>query len=219
VDVGGCCNVCEPVIQDAFLHFDDCPIFQEEKQALWEHFVQILAKEKDGLTTPSTTTTNRNSTMSSSCVEIFNSLIDSYHHTHHRSSLIRHLCPHRCFLRGYSPRRDWMALRQSIHERTDQSVNILLRNWTCRLVRCNDDDDLVSQQENENTKDDKEQDLEKTAKIKNEKTTTNTFRKRKRTMLDVDKDCNTSELQGTSARARSSVRTEFMLKTTGKVRL
>ena len=69
--------------------------------------------------------------------EIFRSAYESYHqHTkgnYDSASCLekanvrilysaRHLCPHRCYLRAFSPVREWLLLHKSVNEKTDHSL-------------------------------------------------------------------------------------------------
>jgi hypothetical protein len=50
------------------------------------------------------------------------------------SYCVRHLCPHRCYMRAYAPYRDWHALRASLVERfPDCNVDETLIGWSCIL--------------------------------------------------------------------------------------
>jgi hypothetical protein len=40
----------------------------------------------------------------------------------HLDRSVRHLCPHRCYMRAFAPCRDWFSLRKSIHQLTDLSI-------------------------------------------------------------------------------------------------
>jgi hypothetical protein len=212
----GCCTVCYPIIQDSLKHFDDCPIFQQEKQRLRVYFVEFIKRKDEG-----DNFTNNN--VSKSCIEIMNDLIEN-HTTNTR--LLRHLCSYRCFLRGYSPRRDWMALRQSIHEKTDQSISALLQYWTCCLVHDSDDDDEQdTQAEHDDQTEVESKNSNEETKQQQQHARANKSRKRKRTMVKIEKEYDTNQNVKSTTNATiaasksSSFRTEFIMKTTGKVRI
>jgi hypothetical protein len=40
----------------------------------------------------------------------------------HLDRSVRHLCSDRCYMRAFAPCRDWLSLRNSIHQSTDLSV-------------------------------------------------------------------------------------------------
>jgi hypothetical protein len=40
----------------------------------------------------------------------------------HLDRSVRHLCPDRCYMRAFAPCRDWLSLRNTIHQLTDLSV-------------------------------------------------------------------------------------------------
>ena len=49
-------------------------------------------------------------------------------------SSVRHLCPHACYLRAFAPVREWHYLRKAILEYSNDSPELFLKGWQCRLM-------------------------------------------------------------------------------------
>jgi hypothetical protein len=90
------CEACEFVIQNALRHFEGCPTFKKE----------FHLRLKLEICRASTTN-------DLPCVHVASSLIEK---------CVRHLCVQKCFLRAFAPSRDWVALRKTIHELTDEPL-------------------------------------------------------------------------------------------------
>ncbi|KAG7362801.1 hypothetical protein IV203_026161 [Nitzschia inconspicua] len=106
------CSSCHPVIKDAFRRFGDCPIFQREEGAMFQSLKTFVVAKGD---------------RDLSCVEIVDQLTKNKH-------MLRHLCDQQCYLRGFAPQRDWLALRNLVQEHSTRSVDETLRDWTCCLA-------------------------------------------------------------------------------------
>jgi hypothetical protein len=100
-----CCSTCESVIVEAIKHFRSCSIFNENLKKQWSE----LSPCGDG----------------EECWK---------RAERHLDCSVRHLCPERCYMRAFAPCRDWLSLRNSIHELTDCSTESLLAGWRCMLV-------------------------------------------------------------------------------------
>ena len=108
------CRHCHDMVSQAMNHFRDCPHMQ------WG-FDEVCIESTVGAVKAEGLAGRR----CRSCIE---------HLSHQMERIVRHLCPNQCYLRGYSPFRDWWMLRQMLMERTEGLVGSLLRSWSCKLV-------------------------------------------------------------------------------------
>jgi hypothetical protein len=158
------CIYCAPILsEDAFRHFKDCLIFQNEQYKY--HTIHDDDDDDDDSCTPNYTKTVGNddckndhdqykmtdvnimfdtesSSSSSSlssltCVELVGRWAEQHS--------VRHLCPNQCFLRAFAPIREWMVLRKKLEKYTP--IGEILNDWTCSLVF----DDKTIEEENHNT--------------------------------------------------------------------
>jgi hypothetical protein len=104
------CTTCQPIIDNALRRFEACPVFQTQKQISFQRIPSDMNNTNKFL----------------SCVEMVDKVA--------QQQLLRHLCDNQCYLRGFAPQRDWLALRQLVQEHSTQSLDILLKDWTCCLA-------------------------------------------------------------------------------------
>ena len=112
------CNACYKTLrEDAFRHFEACPIFRKELYA-YESSLEYA----NGNSLP-VSGEDRNLTIIP-CVELVGQWAEEHS--------LRHLCPNQCFLRAFAPSREWMILRKKLEKLTP--IGEILKDWTCRLV-------------------------------------------------------------------------------------
>jgi hypothetical protein len=104
------CPSCQATISKALIHFSECPQF--DMTSIRRALDPSQQRQQDTVTT-------------TSCVELVGRIAEQQ---------VRHLCPRQCFLRAFSPCRDWWALRQAVHAQTNEPISRLLPNWTCQLM-------------------------------------------------------------------------------------
>lgn len=104
------CEACRPVIQAAVQQFWACPYFVKG----WKESSAASDGESSSLV----------------CWRGAEARI-------HRC--VRHLCPQRCYMRAYSPCREWFTLRKRLREESSFSVDNALTGWLCVLLPVTDD--------------------------------------------------------------------------------
>ena len=111
------CKACERILlEDAFQHFEACPIFRKELDAYILNYKftcgtnnSIYVRGKDRKPT---------------CVELVGQWAEE--------KSLRHLCPNQCYLRAFAPSREWMILQKKLEKLVP--IGGVLKDWTCRLV-------------------------------------------------------------------------------------
>uniref|UniRef100_A0A7S4AAU8 Uncharacterized protein n=1 Tax=Pseudo-nitzschia australis TaxID=44445 RepID=A0A7S4AAU8_9STRA len=111
------CKACEKILrEDAFLHFEACPIFREELDA-------YILNHKFTCGTNNSINV-RGKDRKPTCVELVGQWAEE--------KSLRHLCPNQCYLRAFAPSREWMILRKKLQKLVP--IGGVLKDWTCRLV-------------------------------------------------------------------------------------
>ena len=101
------CDSCIPIINEALSHFFMCKAFQE-------CYPDILKKLQ-----------HNNSSIP--CWKQSDQAIQQS---------VRHLCPYRCYLRAYSPFREWLFVRRDVHKVTDFPLGKFSLLLTTDLFTC-----------------------------------------------------------------------------------
>jgi transcription elongation factor Elf1 len=111
------CDACFKIlIEDAFRHFRDCPVFRQELDAY-----NMNAEHNAGYYSAHVGGTHHQTT---TCVELVGRWAEE--------RALRHICTTQCFLRVFAPSREWMILRKNLKNLTP--IGEILNDWTCRLV-------------------------------------------------------------------------------------
>lgn len=100
------CTSCPALISQAKRQFSMCPIFQQRQQ-------QGPSSPGEFVSAQSPRNDIKNPQQRRCCVELAGETMELN---------VRHLCEFGCYLRAFSPCRDWVALRKTLHTRTDQSL-------------------------------------------------------------------------------------------------
>jgi hypothetical protein len=167
------CTYCAPILsEDAFRHFKDCLILQNEQYKDYTTHHDDDDDEGGDSSTPRYTKiagndddddddddddqykmtdvnimfdTESSSSPSSSSSSSFLPCVELVGRWAEQHS-VRHLCPNQCFLRAFAPSREWMVLRKKLEKYTP--IGEILNDWMCRLVF--DDETIETQTEEEN---------------------------------------------------------------------
>ena len=124
------CNSCSNILrEDAFRHFEACPVFRKELDA---YNSSLEYTYTNGNSLPTDRGNDHNRTIIRTignknpppCVELVGQWAEQHS--------LRHLCPNQCFLRAFAPSREWMILRKRLEKQTP--IGEILKDWTCRLV-------------------------------------------------------------------------------------
>lgn len=125
------CEVCATFIACAMRHFDCCPVFREH----WKR-QPYSRRSADDHDVRSASIEHAHANMyipldvagsaSKCCWELAEEILQQ---------AVRHLCSYRCYMRAYSPYREWFALRKRlIQEQTGESIVTSLNGWRCILL-------------------------------------------------------------------------------------
>jgi hypothetical protein len=170
------CIYCAPILsEDAFRHFKDCLIFQNEQYKYYiihdddddddddddysstPTYTQIAGNDDCNndhdqykMTDVNIMFDTESSSSSSSSPSSLSSLtcvelVGRWAEQHS----VRHLCPNQCFLRAFAPIREWMVLRKKLEKYTP--IGEILNDWTCRLVFDDKTTETKIEEENHNT--------------------------------------------------------------------
>ena len=219
------CIYCAPILsEDAFRHFKDCLIFQDEQYKYYTiHDDDDDDDDDDDSSTPNYTKiagnddcNNDHDQYKMTDVDIkFDTELSSLSSSSSLSSLtcvelvgrwaeqhsVRHLCPNQCFLRAFAPIREWMVLRKKLEKYTP--IGEILNDWTCRLVFDDKTTETETEEENQNTS---TNDIEIPVNIKSPSSLSSSSR------------VQTAEERKQNSKAYTNQLTEFVSLKSGKVR-